>query len=32
LGYARVVNGRIDIGAFEAWLKVYLPLVMKLTP
>ena len=28
-GYARVVNGRVDIGAYEAWLPVQLPLVLR---
>jgi len=27
--YARVVNGRVDIGAFEAWLVTFLPVVFR---
>ena len=30
--YPRVVNGRIDIGAYEAWLYGYLPMVMRNWP
>ena len=28
-GFARLVNGRVDIGAFEAWANVYLPLLLQ---
>ena len=28
-GFPRVVNGRIDIGAFEAWIWTYLPIVSR---
>jgi CSLREA domain-containing protein len=28
-GYARLVNGRVDIGAYEAWLQVYLPVTLR---
>jgi CSLREA domain-containing protein len=27
--YRRVVNGRVDIGAFEAWLGYFLPVIFK---
>jgi CSLREA domain-containing protein len=31
-GFPRVVNGRIDIGAYEVWLRVCLPLLMRNSP
>lgn len=29
VGFPRVVNGRVDIGAFEAWIGVFLPLIFR---
>ena len=28
-GFGRVIDGRVDIGAYEAWVNVFVPLVLK---